>query len=207
MWLMNSSCWQSIEPPSAVKLKWWVGCGPRCSTATGNRTTFWFMMDWKLKVVLHHREFEHYSCSVAKSWDTLQPYGLRHARLLCPPLSPTVCSNSCLLSRWCYLTISSPATPFSSCLQSFPASGSFPMSQLFTSGGQSIGASASASVLPMNIQSWFPLGLTGLILQSKGLSRVFGSTTDSLKASVLPSCASPWWFCQYRLVLYWIFYF
>ena len=82
------------------------------------------------------------------------------------------------LSRWCHSTISSFATPFSSCLQSFPASGSFPMSWLFASGGQSIGASASASVLPMNIQGWFPLGLTSLIILSKGLSRVFSSTTD-----------------------------
>ena len=149
-------------------------------------------------------------------WDSLKPHGLQHARLLCPPLSPRVCSDSCLLSRWCYLTISSSATPFSSCRQSFWASGSFPMSQLFTSGGQSIGASASASVLPMNIQSWFPLGLTGLIpLQSKGLSRVFSSTTVwkyqflviVLTHIFLPCCASPWWFCQFRLILYWIFYF
>ena len=88
------------------------------------------------------------------------------------------CSNSCPLSRWCHLTISSSVVPFSSCPKSFPASGSFPMSQLFTSGGQSIGISASASVLPMNIQDWFPLRLTGLIfLQSKRLSRVFSNTT------------------------------
>ena len=86
-------------------------------------------------------------------------------------------SNSCPLSQWCHPTMSSSVVPFS-CPQSFPASGSFPMSQLFTSGGQSIGASASASVLPMNIQGWFPLGLTGLIsLLSKGLSRIFSSTT------------------------------
>ena len=85
-----------------------------------------------------------------------------HARLACPSLSPRVCSNSCPYSQWCYLTISSSATPFSSCLQSFPASGSFPMSQHFTSGSQSIGVSASASVLSINIQGWFPLGLTGL---------------------------------------------
>ena len=96
----------------------------------------------------------------------------------CPSLSPGVCSNSCPLSQWCYPTISSYVVPFSSCLQSFPASRSFPISQLFASGGQSIGASASAPVLPMNIQDWFPVGLTGLIsLQSKGLSRVFYSTT------------------------------
>ena len=92
--------------------------------------------------------------------------------------TPWVCSNSCSLSRWCLPTISSFTAPFSSCPQSFPASGSFPMSQLFTIGWQSIGASASALVLPMNIQDWFPLGLTGLIsLQSKGLSKVFSNTT------------------------------
>ena len=116
-------------------------------------------------------------CSVTKSCLTLWPHGLQHTRLPCPSLSPGVCSNSCPLSQWCYLTISFSAALFSSCPQSFPASGSFPMIWLFTSGGQNIGASASTSVLLMNIQDWFPLGLTGLItLQSKGLSRVFSST-------------------------------
>ena len=101
-----------------------------------------------------------------------------HARLLCPLLFPGVCSNSCPLSQWYYQTISSSVTRFSFCLQSFPASGSFPMSQLFLSGGQSSGALASASVLPVNIQNWFPLGWTGWIsLLSVGLSRVFSSTT------------------------------
>ena len=101
--------------------------------------------------------------------DSLLPHGLQHARLLCP-LSPRVCSNSYLLSQWCYLTISSSVAPFSSSPQSFLTSGSFPRSQFFTSGDQSIGVSVSASVLPMNNQGWFPLGLTGLIsLQSKGL--------------------------------------
>ena len=92
--------------------------------------------------------------------DSLWPHGLQHARLPCPSPSPRACSNSCPWSRWCHPTISSSAAPFSSCLQSFPASGSFLMSQLFASSGQSIGA--SASVLPMNIQDWFPLGLTVL---------------------------------------------
>ena len=111
---------------------------------------------------------------VSDSW---RPNGLQHARLPCPSLSPRACSNSCPLSWWCHKTISSSVIPFS-CLQSFPASGSFPMSQLFTSGGQSIGVTASASVLPMNIQDWFPLGWTTWIsLQSKGLSRVFSNTT------------------------------
>ena len=117
----------------------------------------------------------HVSHSVVS--DSLWPHGLQHARLPCPLLSPRVCSNSCPLNQWCHITFLSFIIPFSSCLQSFPALRSFPMSQLFSSGGQSIGTSASASVLPMNIQSWFPLGLTGWIsLQSKGLSRVFSST-------------------------------
>ena len=109
--------------------------------------------------------------------DSLWPHGLQHARLPCPSLSPTVCSNSCPWSWWCHPSISSSIALFSSsCPQSFPASGSFPMSWLFSSSDQSIGN--WASVLPLNIQSWFPLRLTGLIsLQSKGLSRVFSSTT------------------------------
>ena len=107
----------------------------------------------------------------------LLPYGLQHTRLPCPLPSPRTCSNSCPLSQWCHPTISSFVVPFSY-LQSFPESGSFLMSQLFASGGQSIGASASASVLPMNIQDWFPLGLTDLMsLHSKGLSRLFSNTT------------------------------
>ena len=103
---------------------------------------------------------------------------MQHSRLLCCSLSPTICSNSCPLSWWCYLTTSSSVASFSFSVQSFPASGSFPMRSLFASGGWSFGASASALVLPMHIQGWFLLGLTGLIsLQPKGLSRVFSSTT------------------------------
>ena len=110
--------------------------------------------------------------------DSLQPHGLQHARPPCPSPTPRVYSNWCPLSQWCYPTISSSVVPFSSCLQSFLASGSFPMSHFFASGGQSIRASALASVLPMNIQDWFPLGWTGWIsLQSKGLPRVFSNTT------------------------------
>ena len=110
--------------------------------------------------------------------DSLRSHGLQHARPPCPSPAPGVHPNSCPLNRWCHPTISSSVIPFSSCSQSFPASGSCQMSQFFTSGGQSIGVSASASVLPMNIQYWFPLGLTGLIsLQSKELSRVFSNTT------------------------------
>ena len=104
-------------------------------------------------------------------------HGLQHARLPCPSPTPWVYSNSCPLSQWCHPTISSSVVPFSSCLQSFPASESFQMSRLFASGGQSIGVSASTSVLPMNIQDWSPLEWTGWIsLQSKGLSRVFSNT-------------------------------
>ena len=109
--------------------------------------------------------------------DSLQLHGLWHARLPWPSLSPGVCSNSCPVSWWCHPIISSSVVPFSSRLQSFPASESFPMSCLFTTSGQSIGASTSASVLPMTIQGQFSLGLTCLILLSKGLSRVFFSTT------------------------------
>ena len=113
------------------------------------------------------------SCSVMS--DSLWPHGLQHARLPCPSLSPRVCSNPCPLGRWCHPTISSSVIHFSSSPQSFPASGSFPMSQCLASSGQRIGA--STSVLPMNIQDWFPLELTGLIsLLSKGLSRVFSRT-------------------------------
>ena len=110
--------------------------------------------------------------------NSLWPQGLQHARPPCPSPTPGVWSNSCPSSQWCHPTISSSVVPYSSCLQSFPASGYFPMSQFFASGGQSIGVSASASFLPMNIQDWFPLPLKGLIsLLSKGLSRIFSNTT------------------------------
>ena len=110
--------------------------------------------------------------------DSLWPHGLQHARLPCPSSTPRACSNSCPSSQWCHRTISSSVVPFSSHFQSFQASGSFPMSNFFASGSHSIGVSALASVLPMNIQGWFPLGLNGLIsLLSKGLSRVFSNTT------------------------------
>ena len=109
--------------------------------------------------------------------DFLWPHESQHARPPCPSPAPRVYSNSCHSSRWCP-AISSSAVPISSCPQSLPASGSFPMSQLFTSGGQSIGVSVSASVFPVNTQNWSPLGWTGWIsLQSKGISRVFSNTT------------------------------
>ena len=110
--------------------------------------------------------------------DSLRPHEPQHAKPPCPSPTPRVHPNPCPLSQWCHLTISSSVNPFSFCPQSFPSSGSFQMSQLSTSGGQSIGVSASTSVLPMNIQVWFPLGLTSSVsLQSKGLSRVFSNNT------------------------------
>ena len=123
----------------------------------------------------------------------LHPHGPQHTRLPCPSPTLRACSNSRPSSRWCHPTISFSVVPFSFCLQSFPGSGSFPMSQFFESGGKNIGASTSASVLPMNIQDGFPLGLTGLIfLQSKGLSRVFSNTTvQKLNSSVLSFLYGP----------------
>ena len=123
--------------------------------------------------LLNSVQFSH---SVVSS--SLRPHGLQHARPPCPSLTPRASSNSCPLSQGCHPTISSSVVSVSSLLQSFPALGSFPVSQFFTSGGQSVGVSGSASVLSMNIQDWFPLGWTGWIsLQSKGLSRVFSNTT------------------------------
>ena len=118
-----------------------------------------------------------FSCSVVS--DSSRPHESQHPRPPCPSPTLRVYSNSCPSSQWCHPAISTSVVPFTSCPQSLPESGSFQMSQLFASGGQIIGASASASVLPMNIQNWYPLGLTGLIsLQSKELSRVFSNTTD-----------------------------
>ena len=116
--------------------------------------------------------------------DSLQPHGLQHIRLPCPSPTPRACSNSCPLSWWCHPTISSSVIPFSPCPQSFPASEAFPMSQLFTSDGQSIGALASSSVLPMNTQGWFPLGLTGLISALQGTLKSLHQHHSS-KASIL----------------------
>ena len=128
----------------------------------------------KVYVYIHFVASAQFSCSVVS--DSFRPHGLQHARLPCPSPSPGACSNSCPSSQECHPIIPSSVVPLS-CLQSFPASGSFPKSQFFASDGQSIGASASASVHPMNIQDSFPLRLTGLILQSKRLSRVFFYTT------------------------------
>ena len=127
--------------------------------------------------------------------DSLRPHGSQHARPPCPSPTPGVYSNSSPLSRWCHPTISSSVVPFSSCLQSFPASGSFPRSQFFASGGQRIGVSASASVLPMNIRDWFPLGWTGWIsLQSKESSQESSPTPQfkSINSSALSFLSHPY---------------
>ena len=161
------------ESDMTERLNWtelmqWVGSGITvpwlASEVQSTVSTFLFLL------------FLLFSCPVVS--DSLQPHGLQHTRPPCPSPTPRVYSNSCPLSRWCHPTISSSVVPFSSCLQSFPASGSFPVSQFFTSSGQRTGVSASASVLPVNIHDWFPLRWTGWIsLQSKGLSRVFSKTT------------------------------
>ena len=136
------------------------------------------MVSWGLHIMFAKwQSFSvQFSCSVVS--DSLRPHESQHTRPPCPSPTPGVYSNSCPLSQWCHPAISSSVVPFSSCSQSFPASGSFPTSQLFAWGDQSIGVSASASVLPMNTQGWSPLGWIGWIsLQSKGLSRVFSNTT------------------------------
>ena len=137
-----------------------------------------------------------FSCSVVSN--SLQPHELQHTRLPCPSLSPGVCSHSCPLDWWCHPAISCSLTAFSSCLQSFPAAGSFPLSQLFASGGQSIGSFSFSIFLPMNIQDWLPLGLTGLIsLQSKEssptqqLKRI--NSLDSIFFILQLSCPYDYW--------------
>ena len=133
-------------------------------------------MFWKIATLYVYIQSVQFSFSVVP--DSLQSHELQHTRPPCPSPTPGVHSNSCPLSQWCHPAISSSIVPFSSCPRSLPASESFPMSQLFASGGQSIGVSALASVLPTNTQDWSPLGWTGWIsLQSKGLSRVFSNTT------------------------------
>ena len=135
--------------------------------------------DWKIKFVRCPYCVRLCISSVSSvMFNSLQTHGPQHARPPCPFPIPRACWSSCPLSWWSHPTISSSVVPFSSCLQSFPAPGSFIMSQFFASGCQNIGVSTSASVLPMNTQDWFPLGLAGWIsLQSKGLSRVFSNTT------------------------------
>ena len=161
---MPNSCFKTLATCG------WSGvCLHNLQTSCSNKIIL------KMKYVHHSATYALTKGSVQFSC-SLQPHGLQHARLPCLSPTPGASSNSCPSSQWCHPTISSSVVPFSSCLQSFPTSGSFPMSQFFVSGGQRIGA--SGSVLPMNIQDWFPLGLTGLIsLQSKGFSRVFSNTT------------------------------
>ena len=158
-----------------------------CPSSFSNKALFSFFLNprclprnWSLQflMMLPGFRFPVQFSSVSQLCLTLWPHELQHARLPYPSPTPRACSISFPLSQWCHPTILSSATPFSFCLQSFPASGSFPMSQFFNSGGQTIGVSAWVSILPMNIQDWFPLGWTCWIsLQSKGLSRVFSNTT------------------------------
>ena len=158
---MSDSLWPHGLQPNRLLC---LGNSPGKNTGVG----YHFLLQCYISV-----QFSHSVMS-----DSLRPHGLQHARLPCPSPTPGAYSNSCPSHQWCHPTISSSVIPFSSCLQSFLASGSFPMSLFVTSGGQSIGVSASTSVLPMNVQDWFPLGWTGWIsLQSKGLSGVFSNTT------------------------------
>ena len=161
-----------IQRLDKIQIQFFCSGGFMARLAVG--TTYWKrVMPLELQLLQHNVFCVVQSLSHVHS---LRPHGLQHTRLPCPSPFPGACSNSCPLSQWGHPTISSSVVPFSSCLQSFPASGSFLMNWLFTSGGQSIGA--SASVFPMNIQGWFSSGLTGLIsLLSKGLSRVFSNTT------------------------------
>ena len=142
---------------------------------------------------INHTCFRSDQISSSVVSDSLRPHELQHTRPPYPSPTPGVHPNSCALSRWCHPAISSAVIPFSSCSQSLPASGSFPMSQLFASGGQRIGVSASTSVIPMNTQHWSPLGWTGWIsLQSKGLSRALSNTTaQSINSSALSFLYSP----------------
>ena len=158
----------------------------------------WGALEWNVNMIIHGRGravrnfmLLLFSCSVMPSSSWL--HELQHTRLLCPSPTPRACSNSCPLNQWCHLTSLCSVVPFSSCLQSFPVSGSFPVSQFFALGGQNIGVSDSTSAIPMYIQDWFPLGWTGWTsLQSKGLSRVFSNTTfKSINSSVLSFLYSP----------------
>ena len=155
---------------------WKIECEDKGEDSVQNGSSNVLSQMWLLGQSLYERITVQFSLSVVS--DSLWPRGLQHARLLHPSPTPGACSNTCPSHRWCHSTISSSVIPFSSHLQSFPASESFQMNQFFTSGGQSTGVSALASVLQMSIQDWFPLGWTAWIsLQSKELSRVFSSIT------------------------------
>ena len=163
------------QPPSQDSryLLSWRVCRP--GSRWNPNTYIFYKMRITMCLISYSSIFQ-ISCSVVS--DSSRPHEPKHARPPCPSPTPGIYPNSCPLSRWCHLTISSSVIPFSSCLQSFPTSASFQMSQLFTSGGQNIGVSASTSFLPMNTEDQYPLGWTGWIfLQSKGLSRVFSNTT------------------------------
>ena len=185
-WLLVCVCVWCLHAcicPGNPILKKWYFC---CSQQQNNNSEWWegasvqftrsVMSDSLRPHGLNNEKELQFSHSVMSN--SLWPHGLQHPRPLCWSPTPRTCSNTCALSRWCHPIISSSVIPFSSCLQSFPASGCFPRSQLFASVGQSIGASASASVLSMNIQDWFPWGWTGWIsFKSKVLSRIFSITT------------------------------
>ena len=166
-----------LESPGILE---WVaypfrGSSPPRSQTRVSHTASGVFTSWAIREA-QNKASGQFSCSVVS--DSLQPHELKHARSPCPSPTPGVYSNSCPSSRWCHPAILSSVIPFSSCPQSLPASGSFLMSQLFASGGKSIGVSASASILPMNTQDLPPSGWTGWIsLKSKGLSRVFSNTT------------------------------
>ena len=176
----------------SITFFWFISLGSNTQKEGQNGVSFsstqstrssWKSMPFNFFPWLHPIQF---SCSVMSH--SLWPHGLQHARLPCLSPTPGTYSNSCPPSWWCHPTISSSVVPFSSCFQSFPASESFPMSQFFTSGGQSIEVSASASVLPMNIQDWFALGLIGWIsLQSKRLSRVVSNTSLKTTSCIILS--------------------
>ena len=175
---MNPRCWNLMEINLPFYTTTGFGRNQTQQEISWKRLQTEFESNYRLCINLEY-DFPHEKANMIFSSvvsNPLQAHGLQHASLPCPLPTPRACLNSCPLSRWCHPTISSSVVPFSSCLQSFPASESFLRGQFFTSGGQSIRDSASASVLTMNIQDWFPLGLTGLILQSKRLSRVFSKT-------------------------------
>ena len=164
--------------PSCSDNPLWTPSQPSSCQTSDKKPHSWpvVMPPWRMDFSSAQLSSVQFGCSAM--YNSLQSHRLQHARPPCPSPTPRVYSNSCPLSQWCNLTISSSVVPFSSCLRSFPASRSFPMSQFFSSGGQSFGVSVSTSVLPMNTQDWSPLGWTGWIsLQSKGLSRVFSNTT------------------------------
>ena len=175
-WALALGCWLVISYWSGLKAGQFLP--PPESELSDDRDCFWLYHFRFFALAIHILQFSSVQSSCSAMSDSFQPHGLQHTRLPCPLPAPRACSNSCPSSWWWHPTISSSVIPFSSHLQTFPASGSFPMNQFFPSGCESIGASASASVLPINIQDWSPLGWTGWIsLQSKGLSRVFSNTT------------------------------